>query len=217
VAILRWKLSGSQLEASLGIPPTSILSGRFPHPLRTLPFRKPFVSPYTPTAGSEHLHSLHSSLSRVYSGRPHSVPSHHYHHSKLTWTEPVRYWRKASLKAFLEHTLPWQIMAMSLSLPSHHRARGRWSIEEKAQSQQYLYPWEEKALVKFLVQQDALGRSVRIKYVRSIAFSAARQRPPDGQTKQASREELGSALPQTPSRTQSEKKRGAGLEPLRHL
>lgn len=29
-----------------------------------------------------------------------------------------------------------------------HRARGRKSIEEKGQSQQYLYPWEEKALVK---------------------------------------------------------------------
>jgi hypothetical protein len=60
----------------------------------------------------------------------------------------------------------------------HHRARGRRSIEEKAQSQHYHYPWEEKALVKFLVQQDALGRSVRIKYVGSIAFSLACQRPP---------------------------------------
>lgn len=44
-----------------------------------------------------------------------------------------------------------------------HRARGRRSIEENAQSQQYLYPWEAKTLVKFLAQQDALGRSVRIK------------------------------------------------------
>jgi hypothetical protein len=59
-----------------------------------------------------------------------------------------------------------------------HRARGRRSIEEKAQSQHYLYPWEEKALVKFLAQQDALGRFVRIKYARSIAFSLACQRPP---------------------------------------
>lgn len=58
-----------------------------------------------------------------------------------------------------------------------HRARGRRSMEEKAQSQQYLYPWEAKALVKFLVQQDALGRPVRIKYIRSIAFSLAHQRP----------------------------------------
>lgn len=58
-----------------------------------------------------------------------------------------------------------------------HRARGRRSKEEKAQSQHYLYPWEAKALVKFLVQQDALGRSVRIKYIRLIAFSLACQRP----------------------------------------
>ena len=59
-----------------------------------------------------------------------------------------------------------------------HRARGRQSREEKAQSQHYLYQWEAKALVKFLVQQDALGRSVRIKYLRPIAFGLARQRPP---------------------------------------
>jgi hypothetical protein len=58
-----------------------------------------------------------------------------------------------------------------------HRARGRRSKEEKAQSQHYLYPWEAKALVKFLVQQDSLGRPVRIKYIPSIAFSLARQRP----------------------------------------
>jgi hypothetical protein len=51
-------------------------------------------------------------------------------------------------------------------------------MEEKAQSQQYLYPWEAKALIKFLVQQDALGRPVRIKYIRSIAFNLACQRPP---------------------------------------
>lgn len=57
-----------------------------------------------------------------------------------------------------------------------HRARGRRSLTEKAQSQQYLTPWEEKALVKFLVHQDALGRPVRIKYVSSIAFSLARRR-----------------------------------------
>ena len=59
-----------------------------------------------------------------------------------------------------------------------HGARGRRSKEEKAQSQRYLYPWEAKALVEFLIQQDALGRSVRIKYVRSIAFGLACQRSP---------------------------------------
>ena len=45
-----------------------------------------------------------------------------------------------------------------------HRARGRRSLQDKAQSQQYLRTWEEKALVRFLIQQDALGRPVRIKY-----------------------------------------------------
>ncbi|KAM3423207.1 hypothetical protein BST61_g657 [Cercospora zeina] len=59
-----------------------------------------------------------------------------------------------------------------------HRARGRPSIEEKAQSQQYLDPWEERALVNFLTDQDALGRPVRIKYVGSIAFSLAKRRLP---------------------------------------
>ena len=54
-----------------------------------------------------------------------------------------------------------------------HRARGRKSLQDKARSQQYLDISEEKALVNFLVQQDALGRPVRIKYVPSIAFSIA--------------------------------------------
>lgn len=33
----------------------------------------------------------------------------------------------------------------------HHRARGRRSLERKAESQHYLTPWEESALVKFLL------------------------------------------------------------------
>ena len=39
----------------------------------------------------------------------------------------------------------------------HHRARGRRSLEEKAKSQQYLYPWEENAFVKFLLQMSDFG------------------------------------------------------------
>jgi hypothetical protein len=57
------------------------------------------------------------------------------------------------------------------------RARGRRSIEEKARSQHYLHSWEEKALVKFLVQQHALGRPVRIKYLGPIAYNLACRRP----------------------------------------
>jgi len=50
-----------------------------------------------------------------------------------------------------------------------HCARGRRSIEEKAQSQHYLYLWQENGLVKCLVHQDALGCSIQIKHLGLIA------------------------------------------------
>jgi hypothetical protein len=59
----------------------------------------------------------------------------------------------------------------------HARARGRRSIEAKAQSQQYLTPAEEKAMVDFVLQMSALGTPVRIKYIPSIAFTIACGRP----------------------------------------
>jgi hypothetical protein len=59
----------------------------------------------------------------------------------------------------------------------HHRACGRRSIEAKAQSQQYLAPYEEDALVHFLLQLSDLGQPVRIKYIRFLAFCVTRQRP----------------------------------------
>jgi Tc5 transposase DNA-binding domain len=58
----------------------------------------------------------------------------------------------------------------------NYRALGRRSKEQKAQSQQYLTPWEEKAVVKFLLHMSDLARPVRIKYIPSLAFSIARQR-----------------------------------------
>ncbi len=58
----------------------------------------------------------------------------------------------------------------------HYRSCGRPSIESKAQSQQYLTPAEEKAVVEFILQMSALGRPVRIKYIPFIAFSATRNR-----------------------------------------
>src|ERR1700755_1925078 len=57
------------------------------------------------------------------------------------------------------------------------RALGRRSKEEKAQSQQYLTPCEEKAVVNFVLHLADLGQRVRIKYIPSLAFSVARQRP----------------------------------------
>ena len=55
-----------------------------------------------------------------------------------------------------------------------HRDHGRRSREEHAESQQYLTRDEEKALVRFLLLKSSLGQPVRIKFVRSLAFSIAR-------------------------------------------
>lgn len=59
----------------------------------------------------------------------------------------------------------------------HHRARGRRSIVEMAQSQQYLTPSEEKAVVDCLLHVAELGQPVRIKHVPRIAFQATQWRP----------------------------------------
>ena len=59
----------------------------------------------------------------------------------------------------------------------HHRARGRRSMEEKAKSQQYLTPWEEDVVVKFMRQMALLGQPIRMKFIPAIAFSATRERP----------------------------------------
>jgi len=42
----------------------------------------------------------------------------------------------------------------------HHLARGRRSKEQKAQSQQYLIPLEEKPVIKFLLQMLYYGMSI---------------------------------------------------------
>ena len=59
----------------------------------------------------------------------------------------------------------------------HHRARGRRSMKQKAETQQYLTPYEETALMKFLLQMSDLGQPVRIKFIPQIAFGVTFQRP----------------------------------------
>jgi hypothetical protein len=59
----------------------------------------------------------------------------------------------------------------------HHRARGQRSMEEKAQSQQYLTPWEEDVVVKYLLQMSDLGQLIRMKFIPSIDFSVTCKRP----------------------------------------
>ena len=58
----------------------------------------------------------------------------------------------------------------------HARARGRRSLEAKAQSQQYLTPSEEKAMVDLVLQMSDLGTPVCIKYIPSMFLSVTRGR-----------------------------------------
>lgn len=74
----------------------------------------------------------------------------------------------------------YQALANHYSVPHttyYHHKKGRHSIEEKAQSQQYPSPWEEEALVKYLLQLTNLRQPVRIKYIPLLAFCIASQRP----------------------------------------
>jgi hypothetical protein len=50
-------------------------------------------------------------------------------------------------------------------------------MKAKAQSQQYLTPWEEEALAKFLVQMAKLGFPVRVKFIPSLAYRLTLHRP----------------------------------------
>lgn len=59
------------------------------------------------------------------------------------------------------------------SLSDHCQQR---SIEEKAQSQQYLTPWEEDVVVKFVLHMSNLWYPIRIKFIPSIAFCVTRER-----------------------------------------
>jgi hypothetical protein len=59
-----------------------------------------------------------------------------------------------------------------------HRHHGRATGRDRGAKQQYLTPSEEKALTNFLLQWSDYGNPVRIKFLRSLAFSIARQRSP---------------------------------------
>jgi hypothetical protein len=59
----------------------------------------------------------------------------------------------------------------------HHRARGRPSMEEKARGQQYLKPYEEDVVVKYLLQMSNLGQPIQMKFIPFIAFRVTRHRP----------------------------------------
>lgn len=71
-----------------------------------------------------------------------------------------------------------QIIPMFPAPPSLlARARGRRPIEAKAQSQQYLVPFGEKAMVDSALQMLDLGTPVRIEHIPPIAFTVTHVRP----------------------------------------
>lgn len=97
----------------------------------------------------------------------------------------------------------------------YHRARGRRSKEDKAKSQQYLTPSEEKALVKYLLQLSNHGYPVRMKHLRSLAVHHSAWvlyvRPCD----QASGQELAQSLRESLPRARLKNSQSGRLESLR--
>jgi len=59
----------------------------------------------------------------------------------------------------------------------HAHARGGESIATRAQRQQHLRPFEERALVDFILEMSELGVPIRNKFILSIALSITRHRP----------------------------------------
>jgi hypothetical protein len=47
-------------------------------------------------------------------------------------------------------------------------------MEEKAQGQQYLKPYKEEVIVKYLLQMSDLGHLIRMKFIPSLAYSVTR-------------------------------------------
>ena len=50
-------------------------------------------------------------------------------------------------------------------------------MKDKAQGQQYLKPYEEEVIVKYLLQMSDLGYPIRMKFIPSLAYSVTRHRP----------------------------------------
>jgi len=93
------------------------------------------------------------------------------------WTKPARFWRRALPSAYPDRIAPLQITAGSPTPPSTTVAYGRQSIEEKADSQRYFTPFEEKAVVDSILKMAELGTPVRIKYIPALASHSTRHRP----------------------------------------
>ncbi len=49
--------------------------------------------------------------------------------------------------------------------------------EEKAQGQQYLKPYKEEVIIKYLLQMANLSYPIQIKFIPLLAYSVTRHRP----------------------------------------
>lgn len=90
--------------------------------------------------------------------------------------------RDCSLRLSLALKALSELGKVAISTLYHRDARQRLR-EALAQSQQYLYPDKEKAIVKFLLLILSLGHPVRIKFLRSLAFSIASKQSTNVPTK----------------------------------
>jgi hypothetical protein len=61
----------------------------------------------------------------------------------------------------------------------YHRSKGRRALKRKGQDQQYLTPWEEDALVKFVLQMARTGFPMRIKTLPALAHRLSKVRYPE--------------------------------------
>ena len=75
---------------------------------------------------------------------------HHHRDGRAIWTEPVQVLPQ-SYRALADHHS--NVSHSTL----HHRARGRPSMKNTAQGQQYLKPYEEEVIVKYLLQMSDVG------------------------------------------------------------
>ena len=69
----------------------------------------------------------------------------------------------------------WAALSESSGVPLttlYYRAHKRQSLKDKARSQQYLTPEEEKALVAFLLLMSDFGQPVRVKFIPSLRSPA---------------------------------------------
>jgi hypothetical protein len=59
----------------------------------------------------------------------------------------------------------------------HRRSHGGPSSKQKGQDQQYLTPWEEEALVKFILQMANFSYPIWIKFIPLLAYRLTLQQP----------------------------------------